>query len=258
MNTDIISLRVLLVTPAPSLRGLLRQGVAQASVPAEVMEANGVVAAEALISRGSDLLFLDSGMSKSEKTAICNAARAAKQRPFIIAIGRDAGAGVEIDGSVRRPATAEEASMIADSCIRSRRPTRVLMVDDSSTMRGIVRKILSASKFPLEVAESHDGVKALQDVRERNFDIVFLDYNMPGSDGFEILSELRRLQSRVVVVMMTSTDDAAVAERAHMAGAAAFLRKPFFPGCRCAALPALRDRRARARGLKPRHFHFSI
>ena len=45
MNTDIISLRVLLVTPAPSLRGLLRQGVAQASVPAEVMEADGVAAA---------------------------------------------------------------------------------------------------------------------------------------------------------------------------------------------------------------------
>jgi CheY-like chemotaxis protein len=96
-------------------------------------------------------------------------------------------------------------------------------------MRGIVRKILSASKFPLEVADSDNGLSALLELRDGNFDIAFLDYNMPGFDGLEILSELRRLQSRITVVMMTSTDDPIVADRARMAGAAAFLKKPFFP-----------------------------
>jgi DNA-binding response OmpR family regulator len=225
MNTDIISLRVLIVTPGTTLRTLLRQGAGRASVPAEVMEADGMAAAESLIARGSDLLLLDSGIPKGEKAAICKAARAARERPFIIAVGRDS-AGVEIDGSVRRPATAEDARKIMDYCIRSRRPTRVLIVDDSPTMRGIVRKILSASKFPLEVTDSHNGLSALLELRDGNFDIAFLDYNMPGFDGLEILAELRRLQSHV---MMTSTDNPAVAERAQMAGAAAFLKKPFFP-----------------------------
>jgi CheY-like chemotaxis protein len=113
--------------------------------------------------------------------------------------------------------------------MRSRRPTRVLIVDDSPTMRGIVRKILSASIFPLELADSNDSLKALQQLRQGHFDIVLLDYNMPVLDGFEMLSELRRLQSDVAVVIMSATDNSAVAARAQLAGAAAFLKKPFFP-----------------------------
>jgi CheY-like chemotaxis protein len=225
---DLVSLRVLLVSPAPSLRALLRQGAGQASVPAEVMEADGVAAAELLIARGSDLLLLDGSMPPAEKAAICRAARTAKERPFVIAIGKDSG-GAEIDGMVRKPITVEEAQKILDGCIRSRLPTRALIVDDSPTMRGIVRKILSASKFPLAVAETYDGLKALEQLREGSFDIVFLDYNMPGLDGFKILAEIRRLLPSVAVVMMTSTDNASTAERAQMGGAAAFLKKPFFP-----------------------------
>jgi hypothetical protein len=63
MHTDIISLRVLVVTPSATLRDLLRQAAGHASVPAEVMEADGVATAEPLIAQGSDLLLLDSGMS---------------------------------------------------------------------------------------------------------------------------------------------------------------------------------------------------
>lgn len=228
MNTDIISLRLLLVTPAASLRTLLRQGAGQASVPAEVMEANGAAAADPWLSGGIDLVLLDGGLPAAEKFAVCRAARAAKERPFVIVVGKERD-GVEVDGSVRRPSTAEEAKKTVDGCIRARLPTRALIVDHSSTMRGIVRKILSASKFPLEVAETGDSLKALQELRDGCFDIVFLDNNMPGLDGFEILSELRRLQSPVAVVMMTSAENPDVAGRAQMTGAAAFLKKPFFP-----------------------------
>jgi CheY-like chemotaxis protein len=91
-------------------------------------------------------------------------------------------------------------------------------------------------------------MKALQDARERNVDIVLLDYNMPGLDGFEILSEFRRLQSRVTVVIMTATDEAGLAERAKMAGAAAFLKKPFFPADVDAVLYRLYKIDAPARG----------
>ncbi|HET7680557.1 MAG TPA: response regulator [Xanthobacteraceae bacterium] len=193
------------------------------------MEADGRAAAEPLIAMGSDLLLLDSGMAAAEKAAICKAARVARESPFVIAIGKNIGVGVDIDGSVRKPTTAADAEKIVDSCIRSQLPTRVLIVDDSSTMRGIVRKILSASKFPLEVADTDDGLRALLELRGGKFEMVFLDCNMPGFDGFEILSELRRLQPHVVVVMMTSTEDSAVAERARKAGASACLKKPFFP-----------------------------
>jgi FixJ family two-component response regulator len=52
---------------------------------------------------------------------------------------------------------------------------------------------------------------------------------MPGLNGFETLSEIKRNNSKVAVVMMTSTLDNAIADRAHAAGALAFLQKPFYP-----------------------------
>ena len=228
MNTDIVSLRLLLVTHEASLQSLLRQGVAQVSVPTEVNAVGKAVEAKALIAQGADLLLLDSAIPAAEKAVICEIARAAKERPFIIAVGRDDERS-GVDGSVNRPATAGEAQKILDGCVRSRLATRVLVVDDSPTMCGIIRKILSASKFPLQVSDTQDGLKALVALRSGNYDLVFLDYNMPEFDGFEMLSELRRSQSHVAVVMITSTDTPTFAERALAAGAAAFLRKPFFP-----------------------------
>ena len=229
MSGEIISVRILGVFRSAAERALLRQGAARASLPTEVSEADNAAAAEARLAEGGiDLVIMDDALPAAEKAGICAAARSAKENPFLICVGKKT-EGVAVDGSVRRPTNAEEAKQVIDSCIRTRVPTRVLIVDDSSTMRGIVRKILSASKFPLKVAESQDGITALQELRGGGFDIVFLDYNMPGLDGFEILSELRRLRSRVAVVMMTSTENPSVAERARAAGAVAFFKKPFFP-----------------------------
>ena len=58
---------------------------------------------------------------------------------------------------------------------------------------------------------------------------MFLDYNMPGLNGFETLAEIKRESPNVTVVMMTSTLDNAIADRARAAGALAFLKKPFYP-----------------------------
>jgi CheY-like chemotaxis protein len=228
MSGDIISLRLLLVTAMASLRDLLRQGANQASVPAEVVEANSAASVEPLLNQGLDLIFLDGDMSAADKSSICKSARAMKERPFVILLGND-DEGVDVDGYTRKPESTEDAQRLVDSCISARLPARALIIDDSVTMRGIVRKILSASKFPLQISDTQDGYKALEELRDGVYDIVFLDYNMPGIDGFEVLSELQKLQLQVSVVMMASTDNAKIVERAQIAGAAGFLKKPFFP-----------------------------
>ena len=66
-------------------------------------------------------------------------------------------------------------------------------------------------------------------VRNGGVDVVFLDYNMPGLDGLATLKELKRMHPALEVVLISSTDDKVVAERAVEIGAAAFLRKPFYP-----------------------------
>jgi CheY-like chemotaxis protein len=95
-------------------------------------------------------------------------------------------------------------------------------------MRSIVRKLLGGSRFATEIAEAEEGIDALKQIASGKFDIVFLDYNMPGLNGVETLSEIKRQHPRVKVVIMTSMPDETVAEKAKAAGAAAFLKKPFY------------------------------
>ena len=78
-------------------------------------------------------------------------------------------------------------------------------------------------------ARAAEGVAALEQLRSGKFGLVFLDYNMPGFNGLETLLEIKRENPTVAVVMMTSTLDNAIADRAHAAGALAFLKKPFYP-----------------------------
>jgi CheY-like chemotaxis protein len=95
-------------------------------------------------------------------------------------------------------------------------------------MRSIVCKILAGSRFVLEVSEAEEGQDALTKIAN-GCDLVLLDCNMPGIDGFETLAQIRQVAPRVDVVMMTATEDEAMSGRAQASGAVAFLKKPFYP-----------------------------
>jgi DNA-binding NarL/FixJ family response regulator len=70
---------------------------------------------------------------------------------------------------------------------------------------------------------------------------------MPGLNGLETLSEIRRLHPDVQVVLMTSAGNDAVVKRAQAVGAAAFLKKPFYPADIDAVLQGIYSLRASAR-----------
>jgi CheY-like chemotaxis protein len=91
-----------------------------------------------------------------------------------------------------------------------------------------VRKILNGCRFPLDIFEADDGIDALKQIGTGKFDLVFLDYNMPILNGIEMLAQLKQQHPRMEVVMMTSAQDDALAARARKAGAAGFLKKPFY------------------------------
>ena len=234
MSDDLLTLRALVVSPAGAERALLRQGAAQASVPLEIVEADGAGKACAVLDRDDiDLVLLDSALPERDQIRITQSARGLRKPAFVILLcdGADAQGSdsTRADCAATRPANAGEAQKLIDRCGRSRLGFRVLLVDDSSTMRGIVRKILVATRFQLDIAEAVDGNAAVEQIGKAGAQVVFLDYNMPGRDGLEILSELKRARPDAQVVIMTSTQDSAVAERARKAGAYAFLKKPFYP-----------------------------
>lgn len=137
--------------------------------------------------------------------------------------------GVVPDGIVVKPDGIEKAKVIIDRCIRLRIPTNVLIVDDSAALRGIVRKVLAATRFVLNIEESENGIAALKQIGDGKFDIVFLDDLMPDLNGLETLVAIKRRHPKVQVVFMISANDEVLGERARAAGAAAFLKKPFYP-----------------------------
>jgi CheY-like chemotaxis protein len=203
------------------------------------------------LSGGADLVFVDDALAGKEVAQIVAAARQAANPPFTVLLAKPETGVVPFmtDALATKPTRPDEARRLMAAAVAVRLRTRVLVVDDSSTMRSIVCKTLAATRFPLEVTEADEGVAALKLAREREFDIVFLDYNMPGLNGLETLSEFKREQRRVSVVMITSTRDDELARKARELGAA-FLKKPFFPAdieavlCGFYGLRALTPKRA--------------
>ncbi len=102
-----------------------------------------------------------------------------------------------------------------------------LVVDDSSVIRKVARRILEGLEF--EITEAEDGEKALDMCKHKLPDAVLLDWNMPVMDGYEFLRNLRRMPGGDVpkVVFCTTENDVAHIARALHAGANEYIMKPF-------------------------------
>jgi CheY-like chemotaxis protein len=230
MSEDLVSLRMLVIAAARPDQALWRQAAAVASVPIDFATHEAAAAVGALAKDGADICVLDAASPDADRAAVIKAARAMQPAPLVFVSAPQGSTRYDgVDGMLTTPASVDDARELVEICIRMKFPTRVLIVDDSGTMRSIVRKILSASRFALDIHEAAEGIAALEQLRTGTFGMVFLDYNMRGLTGFETLSEIKRESPNVAVVMMTSTVDNVIADRAHAAGALAFLKKPFYP-----------------------------
>ena len=104
---------------------------------------------------------------------------------------------------------------------------KILTVDDSQTIRSIIRKMLSG--YQCDVIEAKDGLEGLAKVREEEPSLVILDIDMPGMNGLEMLMNLRN-EDRFMhtpVVMLTSKSKPDNIRIAKELGIAAFIAKPF-------------------------------
>jgi two-component system, chemotaxis family, chemotaxis protein CheY len=102
-----------------------------------------------------------------------------------------------------------------------------LVVDDSSVIRKIASRILGEMDF--RIIEAEDGEKALEACKRELPDAVLLDWNMPVMDGFEFLTNLRRMPGgdQPKVVFCTTENGIDHISRALHAGANEYIMKPF-------------------------------
>jgi two-component system, chemotaxis family, chemotaxis protein CheY len=102
-----------------------------------------------------------------------------------------------------------------------------LVVDDSSVVRKVARRILEALDF--EIVEAEDGEKALEICKRELPEAILLDWNMPVMDGYEFLGNLRRMPGGDLpkVVFCTTENGIDHITRALQAGANEYIMKPF-------------------------------
>ncbi|MDR1484386.1 MAG: response regulator [Planctomycetaceae bacterium] len=104
--------------------------------------------------------------------------------------------------------------------------TRVLVADDSSTMRKIILRSLQAVGIK-DVTEAADGLQAVEFFESGKFDMVLTDWNMPGKTGLEVLKEIRAKDAKIPVIMVTTEAEKSRVLEAIQAGVTDYLVKPF-------------------------------
>ena len=126
---------------------------------------------------------------------------------------------------------------------------RALVVDDSAAARDVFGSVLESVRFDVRLAES--GERALDILREdpAGFDLLLIDYRLPGRDGLSVVRELKRSASCPATVMVTAFGDEKLVAEAERQGVDVFLYKPASPSALFdAAVRALQKNRGTRTG----------
>jgi len=120
---------------------------------------------------------------------------------------------------------------------------KVLLVDDEDSLRKVMRDLLERDGY--DVTEARDGVQALDQIDRVGPDIIVLDLNLPGLDGYGVLSHLRSrpATASIPVIVLTAKGDEDNEVRVFELGADDFLTKPFRARALSARLEAVLGRR---------------
>lgn len=102
---------------------------------------------------------------------------------------------------------------------------RVLVVDDEASIRDLLSKTLALADYEVDVAP--DGQAALDRMRLSPYNLLITDLKMPGMDGMSMISEARRLDAELPIIIITGFSTEASAIEAVNTGVSGYLTKPF-------------------------------
>lgn len=103
---------------------------------------------------------------------------------------------------------------------------KILIIDDSGYSRKVLRKILETAEY--SVVEASDGLTALEVYMLENPDAVFLDLNMPGINGLEVLFKLVEINPNIRIAIASADIQESTKKMAMDAGAYVYVNKPLY------------------------------
>lgn len=230
------ALRVLVADDSTVTRRVMRAHLVTLWPDIVVEEAaDGSEAAEVLRRGGLDIAFIDMRMPRLSGTAAVIEAHRHVPLPLTVFITEAPDRELEEEARraegyelLQKPVDEDELRLLVANLRAMRVRRRILVVDDSRASRNIVTRLLGRCQFALAV-ESVDGGEAALDVLKKDpYDVVLLDYDMPGMDGLETACLMQEALPGVPVIMMSASSNPSVERAARYFGAVHFLRKPFY------------------------------
>ena len=110
--------------------------------------------------------------------------------------------------------------------VKNSHPLRVLVVDDEALIRWSLSELFAEVGY--DVTEASDGASAVAEASEGGeYDAIVLDYRLPDSNDLHLLEQIRQLQPRAAVVMMTAFGTPEITSGALKLGAYQVVSKPF-------------------------------
>jgi len=103
---------------------------------------------------------------------------------------------------------------------------KVLVADDSGTMRKIITRSLNAVGID-NVVEACDGLQAFEVYQQANVDLVLTDWNMPGQSGLDLVKAIRATDQETPIVLITTEAEKSRVIEAVQAGVSDYIVKPF-------------------------------
>ncbi|WP_345242397.1 response regulator [Pontibacillus salipaludis] len=106
---------------------------------------------------------------------------------------------------------------------------RILIADDEEVLRMLIVDTLEEEGYELEEAE--DGIEAFEKVQNNEYDLLLLDYMMPGMTGIEVAEKIKGLsgKERMKIMMLTAKNQQKDVDASKAAGIHYYMAKPFSP-----------------------------
>lgn len=104
---------------------------------------------------------------------------------------------------------------------------KILIVDDASFMRTVLKDIVKGNGLATDVIEASDGIEGVKAYQAQKPDLVTMDVNMPKADGIQALRAIMKINPAAKVIMVTSIEQKQIVQDAMRIGARDYIVKPF-------------------------------
>ncbi len=105
--------------------------------------------------------------------------------------------------------------------------SKILIVDDASFMRSVLKDIIKSNGLASEIFEAGDGIEAVKTFLKIKPDLVTMDVNMPKADGIQALRAILKIDPTAKVIMISSVEEKHIVQDAIKLGARDYVVKPF-------------------------------